>query len=189
MGSKSSGNVVIKPEAKLYPCRHLRGKGYEEYILRSQTRSFGGVSFELRGRISRQLFPYKPFPVLKRRQRTSKDSTHEVGAWQPSSDDVASVFLATPEDGNNLVTVALWTGSEKKKMEEVLRAWSRWEVNFSQGYVKSRQCQGMTINHNEICDACQKTAEDRSFKKAILKVSNRRNLSVNVLIFFISHRN
>ena len=181
----SSRNVGPKV-ARIVPCRHLRGEGYEEYILRSQTRSFGGVSFELRGRISRQLFPYKLFPVLKRRARISKDSLC-TEAWQPvaSLNDVTPVSI--PEDGNKLLTMALWTRSEKKTMEDVLRAWSRWEVNFSQGYVKSPQCQGTTNNRNEICDACQKTAKDTSFKAAIRKVRNSCHLSVNDVLTVVTN--
>ena len=43
----------------------LHGPPYDEYVLRTHTRSLGGVAPTFRGRVARQIFPYKPFPLLQ----------------------------------------------------------------------------------------------------------------------------
>lgn len=101
------------------------------------------------------------------------------------SDDVrgsptgaASEFTAAaqssviPEGGNAFVKFSLWTDSEKSKLEEALRAWSRWEVNYIHGYVCATRCEGTTTNHDQICTTCQKVADDPSLKAALRKVCN-----------------
>jgi len=161
----------------LRPCRHLTGKKYEEYILRSQTRSFGGVSFELRRRLSRQLHPHKAFPILK---------GSVSGNVEGSSSGAASEFTAVahspviPEGGNACVKFSLWTDSEKSKLEEVLRAWACWEVNYTHGYVRATRCEGTTKNPNQVCTACEKVADDSSLKAALRKVGSSLLSSVLV---------
>ncbi|KAI0688076.1 hypothetical protein C8T65DRAFT_746794 [Cerioporus squamosus] len=73
------------PELK--PCQHLTGKEYEEYILRTHTRSIGGVSPSLRGRISRQLFPYKKLPPLKEERDDEEKGEANIKGEMPDSDE------------------------------------------------------------------------------------------------------
>lgn len=77
-----------------------------------------------------------------------------------------------PEDGNTYVKFSLWTDSEKSKLEEILRAWSRWEVNYSHRYVRSTRCEGVTRNPTQICGACQHVADDSSLKAALRRVGS-----------------
>ncbi|KAF8060260.1 hypothetical protein FPV67DRAFT_1632538 [Lyophyllum atratum] len=145
------------PPPSPIPCRHLTGSHYEEYILRSQTRSFGGISFRLRGRISRQLFPWKTFPRLRDENDTLESTTSPVRTPR----------AAMPDWGNRSTKTGDWAALEVEKMDESLRAWARWEVDFALGYVKSTRCAGTTTNKDEICDACKKVARDESFKHAL----------------------
>ncbi|KAJ6503931.1 hypothetical protein C8R45DRAFT_924266 [Mycena sanguinolenta] len=104
---------VIVKEAK--SCLGLMGGKYTEYIDRTETRSMGGVSVELRARLVRQLFRYKEFPALK-----SEDT---VSSIRPSQTSV-------PANANDRIPSAEWTHAEHQKADKVLRGFARWEVDF-----------------------------------------------------------
>ncbi|KAF8169334.1 hypothetical protein K438DRAFT_1774346 [Mycena galopus ATCC 62051] len=149
----------VPPPAPLErPCLHLRGDEYHEYILRTQTRSLGGVSLVLRARATRQLTPWKKHPDTAGVRKT-KDS-RGVFAMPISGTDI-------PEGCNEHIEYQNWTAKEKKMLDEVLGAWARWEVNYTDAFIRSPSCCGKTTNTNLICDACLNVTHDESFKRAV----------------------
>ena len=153
------------------PCKHLRGKEYDEYIQRIQTRSLGGISPTIRGQVSRQLFPYKPFPPLK----------NDLGQPANHSDNPemnhAPVVPGTPEsmvipnDGNEEIEHRHWTKSEVKKHDQALMGWARWITDRMNGFIRSTCCECVTSNKDGVCDACKAIAKDESFQRSVRRVS------------------
>ena len=82
-------------ELEVRPCQHLRGTKYDEYILRTQTRTLGGVSVEFRARVVRQLFRYKPFAPLGQQTPKVLEGDSDV----ESADEEVSVRHEVPADG------------------------------------------------------------------------------------------
>lgn len=75
---------IPEPSKLHYTCQHLQGPEYEEYIIRTQTRVLGGISSDFRAKTARSLFPYKPFPpIRKRRRRRRLDSDEDSDADRP----------------------------------------------------------------------------------------------------------
>ncbi|KAI0645527.1 hypothetical protein C8Q79DRAFT_1104104 [Trametes meyenii] len=152
-------------EATPRPCQHLRGGEYDEYILRTQTRSLGGVSRKWRARVARQLFPYKPFPLLdglacsQASDASSSCADGKPGGVWPES---------PPEDGNLECEEMKWTSVEQLKLDEALSGWARWVVDYSRRYVKSTRCEGTTQDHSGICDACRALEKDLGLRRSIL---------------------
>lgn len=154
---RAAPTIPAAREDSKRPCIHLRGETYQEYILRTQTRSLGGVSLHHRARAARRLFPYKSFPQT----RVAQD-------WHGRSAEAV-----VPDDGNGMVEEALWTPKEHQKLDEMLKGWARWEVNVAQGFVKSAKCRGLTRNESGVCRECEKLATRcKSFKKAVYRVSS-----------------
>lgn len=150
---------IPSPEVPTVPCQHLTGPKYTEYILRTQTRLLGGISYKLRAWITRQLFMYKPFPAVKD-FACGKESQRAVV-------DLKSV----PWEANCSLKEKDWTNDEQKKLDASLLAWARWEVDYVNGYVCLSQCERRTSNKSGICDACEKLAlSDQAFKHAIRRV-------------------
>ena len=155
--------AITPPTPTLEPhtCQHLRGDEYEEYILRTQTRSLGGVSPTLRARVARQLFPYKRLPVLK-----GEAVEGDLGAEQGQQ-----AMPEVPDDGNAALEESRWTQDEQQKIDQALRGWARWEVNFGRRFVKSTQCKGTTKRKSGVCKACEDLGSlDKAFKKAVYRV-------------------
>jgi hypothetical protein len=82
----------------------------------------------------------------------------------------STIKYEVPDDGNKAVKGVHWTESEKKAMDLYLMAWARWEVDYTNGFVRSTKCRGTTTNKEGICNPCQKVAADESFKKAVRRV-------------------
>jgi hypothetical protein len=89
------------------------------------------MSPELRARAVRQLFPYKKFPQLEK---------------EPSKKDISLVFIEIKgngeinspnitKNGNGHLMEKKWTKVEKRKLDEFLLGWARWEVNYVEGFV------------------------------------------------------
>lgn len=72
-----------------------------------------------------------------------------------------------PEHGNKLAPENSWTEHEQGRFDETLKAWARWEVNYTGGFVASPRCEGVTTNVDAICDACKRVVNDESFKAAV----------------------
>ncbi|KAJ6543068.1 hypothetical protein B0H19DRAFT_1268241 [Mycena capillaripes] len=151
------------------PCIGLRGDEYREYILRTHTRSLGGVSLVLRARAIRQLTPWNNHPETTG-VRETKDSRMVYAT--PVSRKII------PEGCPDEVEYRRWTSNEKKMLDEVLGAWARWVVNYVDGFVCSSTCQGRTTNANSICDACLDVAQDESFKRAVREKDEEAKKSV-----------
>ncbi|KAF8200490.1 hypothetical protein K438DRAFT_2110609 [Mycena galopus ATCC 62051] len=149
--------VIIKPAKS---CVGLLGRRYTEYIGRTETRSMGGVSPALYARVIRQVLAYKKFAALKREDTV--DSTPPVEC---------SVECSVPTDGNECLPAPEWTPTEHGKVDDALRGFTRWEVNFGKKTVRLARCKGLTTNDNGICDTCAKVATDSSLMHAI----NRKN--------------
>lgn len=146
------------------PCQHLRGSLFQEYILRTQTRTLGGISPTFRGRAVRCLFPYKPFPPLK---VAEDDDAEDMLRPLP-----VSTVLEMPEDGNKVIEEKGWTQSEQGRLDEMLKAYARWEVDYAHRFIKAKACTGVTSNRSGVCDACEDLAEnDKAFKKGMYRVS------------------
>jgi hypothetical protein len=154
-------------ELKIRPCRHLCGKEYNEYILRTQTRSLGGISLDFRARAIRQLFPYKPFAPLGHGTTTASRDDSDV----EMSGDETSVKREVPQDGNQKTKQAEWTTTEFQAQDNELMAYAKWEVNYAGRYVVSCWCRRTTTNISMICDECELLAKDVSFLQAVRKVS------------------
>lgn len=146
------GEAIKKLNKPQLVCKHLCVP--TEYILRTQTRSLGGISPLFQTRCSHQLFQYKKFVPLKGENISARPR------------------VPVPKDGSGNVhsEESLWTEKEKQALYEALRAWAQWEVNAKEGYVSSTHCEGVTKNNDLICDACHGVARDESFKRAVRKV-------------------
>lgn len=78
-----------------------------------------------------------------------------------------------PEDGNDRKSMTEWTSAERLKVDLILRSWARWEVDYINGFIKSRHCEGTTISHDKICPPCQEIASDQSFKRSVRRLKLR----------------
>ena len=136
-------------------CIHLTGGDWDEYILRTHTRALGGISPTLRARIVRQLFPYKNFPSMK--------CTAQAPDNTVATSDV-------PANRNTEKDEAKWSEVELSQLDNTLRGWARWEVNYDQRYVKSTGCEGTTKNKSKICDKCIELAKDKGLKRSVQRV-------------------
>lgn len=128
-----------------------------EYILRTETRTLGGVSPHFRARLIRQVFYYKNLALLKGSEPVKVSTTADE--------------KPIPEDGNNRPGGRDWTTTEQKKIDELMRKWARWEVNFVHRYISSTQCEGMTSNVDKICNECSRVGDDEALKRSIRRVS------------------
>ncbi|KAJ7746788.1 hypothetical protein DFH07DRAFT_1038081 [Mycena maculata] len=131
-------------------CRHLSGEDYTEYIERTETRTMGGISVQLRGRIARQIFMYKKLKLAPEKKARRKE-----------------IEVVIPEDGNECISSSDWTDAEHVRLYEELKGYARWEVNYNKKTVRSARCEGLTSNADGICDACQKIAADESLRHAV----------------------
>ena len=136
-------------------CKHLCGDQFSEYILRTQTRSLGGVAPALRARVARQLFHYKPFSTIK--------------SFAPGKD--ISSLPSPPPNGNGEVEISKWTISEQRELDYNLKGWARWTVDVEQKFVKSTRCTGTTSNATGVCDFCTALMKDEGFIKSLRRVS------------------
>ncbi|KAI0349019.1 hypothetical protein OH77DRAFT_1415677, partial [Trametes cingulata] len=138
------------------PCEHLRGDEFLEYILRTQTRSLGGISSRRRGLVVRQLFPYKRLPPLQDRALSGPG----VGT--------AIALAGAPEGGNLELSESKWTLKEQLALDHALKARARWIVDYGRQYIKSTRCDGMTENETGVCDACdQLRRTDEGFRRSL----------------------
>lgn len=149
-------------------CVHLTGEKYKPYIQLIRTRRFGGVSPELMARVSRQLFPYKPFPPLKESDR--KPAKVILNIRVPEK---------IPADGNSNINMSQWTSKECIEMERIMQIHSRWTVDYANDYVKSTSCEETTTNTDSICDECKSVAKDESFLRSIRRVRFKFSPSVS----------
>ena len=127
------------------------------------------MSPELRARATRQLFPYKGLPLLEKEPRTKDIGLIFVETKTRSIPTSAK----TPKDGNDFQSEKKWTKQEKRRLDEVLLGWARWEVDYVNGFVRSARCEGMTTNADGICDACMDVSTDESLKRSIRRVSDK----------------
>jgi len=134
-------------------CKHLSRPGHDEYIRLIRTRSLGGISPELRARAVRQLFPYKKFPRLEKEPR-NKDINLLFIEIKGNGENNSNRTPNVPKNGNGHLKEKQWTELEKRKLDEFLLGWARWEVNYAEGFVHSVRCDGTTTNTDEICNAC-----------------------------------
>ncbi|KAG6895347.1 hypothetical protein C0992_001720 [Termitomyces sp. T32_za158] len=145
------------------PCTGLSGEQFEEYIIRSRTRKYGGISPAMRARVARQVFPYKPFPPLQSKELAFK----HVGV---------PIKWEVPEWGNKDVEVLFWTSTEKLQFDMTLMAWARWELDSVLRVVRSTRCHGTTSNKSKLCDTCTSVKDDPSFKKAVKRANEESKL-------------
>ncbi|TFY73265.1 hypothetical protein EWM64_g10747, partial [Hericium alpestre] len=116
-------------------CQGLTGDQYDEYILRTHTRSLGGIALKLRARVARELFPYKAFlPQHSEKQKESADKADsddsDTGASNSDDDNTVKLGPAVPKDGDCRAPLKHWSASEHKRIDERLKAFARWEVNY-----------------------------------------------------------
>lgn len=166
-----SANASPPPPAPT-ECQQLRDDKYIEYILRTQTRSNGGVSSRKRGQLIREMFPYKPFgpQVQKKKPVVGMSQSGDSDESEAGGCTTVVVKSEVPKDGNKNVPMAEWTDAEIVKHDEKMRAWARWEVDRGLRVVRSTTCQRTTANEDSICDACAAVAKDESFKADVRKV-------------------
>ncbi|KII93766.1 hypothetical protein PLICRDRAFT_674207 [Plicaturopsis crispa FD-325 SS-3] len=149
------------------PCVHLQGPQYLEYILRTQTRTLGGVSFAHRARIVRyRLFPYK-FPPEGSESKESSKVGH-------------GIKVEVPADGNRHTSEPMWTAAERRRHDDEFKAWAVWEVDFAGQFVRASRCTGVTTNESGVCDECMKVAGNESLKHAIRAKNREAKLPIDV---------
>ncbi|KZW01192.1 hypothetical protein EXIGLDRAFT_760954 [Exidia glandulosa HHB12029] len=124
---ETSTQPRFPPPPQPVPCTHLRGADYAEYISRTLTRVYGGISPFQKAEHIRQLFPYKPFTTSKK------------GKFPAHNTDQLSV----PADGNAEIEEADFTSAEKTRLDETLLAFSRWEVNYEFRFL-SDECEKLS---------------------------------------------
>lgn len=124
------------------------------------TQRFGGISSAFIARISRQLFPYKPFADLKQSDR--KDANIKLSFQLP---DASTTGI--PEDGNTFIAMNKWTQAERLKVEKIMEMHARWIVDFVGEFIASTACEKQTTNKNSICDECQALEKDESLKRSL----------------------
>ncbi|TFY79552.1 hypothetical protein EWM64_g4461 [Hericium alpestre] len=165
--------VVLTAEPPLQKsCQGLTGDQYNEYILRTHTRSLGGIAPKLRARVAQELFPYKVFPLRRsEKQNKSADMANgddsDIDALSSDDSDAVELGPAVPKDGNHRVPLKHWSASEHKQMDERLKVFACWEVNYDSREIRSSVCHRLTTNPTQICDACTRVAQDPSFKDAV----------------------
>ncbi|KAJ7243493.1 hypothetical protein C8J57DRAFT_1243438 [Mycena rebaudengoi] len=142
------------PAAPLEPksCKHLSGDKYMEYIERTETRSMGGVSTELRGRIARQVLFHKKFPPLKNDSLVANGGATEQ---------------LIPSEGNDCIASPDWTLDEHDQLHGNLRGFSRWVVHYAKKTVASAHCEDLTANLDQVCNACLAVSKDESLQRSI----------------------
>ncbi|KAJ7751325.1 hypothetical protein DFH07DRAFT_774922 [Mycena maculata] len=151
--------VIVKTPKS---CVNLSGDQYKEYIERTQTRSLGGVSATLRGRVVRQVLFYKKFPLSKKEPHTAEM--------------IRRVELSVPASGNDCLTSPDWTDEEHQRVDVALQGFARWHVDFGRRTIRSARCEGLTTNEDLICDACSKVAGDRALMHAVARKNREANL-------------
>lgn len=156
-------NIKIKEARTQVTCKHLHGPKYDKYILRTETWSLGGISPQLHAQLVHQILHYKKHPSLK---SSSLIGTSTILQLKLET-------LGVPDHGNEAVAGRNWTEVEQKRVNDVLKKWAHWEVNFVHRFVHSTACKEMTENHTKICDACRELARDESLKCSICCVSPR----------------
>ncbi|KAJ3502810.1 hypothetical protein NLJ89_g8719 [Agrocybe chaxingu] len=184
---RSDSRASIIQEEILTMCRHLRGGKYQEYISLTHTRQFGGVSPTLIARITRTLFPYKTFG--------DADLNAKIGATTKKS--VAEVLKAAantapaqvPPNGTKKAPARDWTAAERQRFQAVLQQCSRWEVDYTNMFIRSTRCEVNTKNANAICDACQALSQDKSLLHAIRKKIREAALSAEERQGILERRN
>ncbi|KAF9034576.1 hypothetical protein BJ165DRAFT_1534007 [Panaeolus papilionaceus] len=149
------------------PCKHLYGPEYDAYINLTETRDFGGISFLFIAEASRILFPYKSFPSIK---HSFKLSNSILANLQPHS------LVGVPDDGNSASKMDHWTGTERKILEQHLKPWARWQVNYSMSHIQSTRCQLTTANSNGICNECWYIRKDEGLLRSIRRKNEEDKL-------------
>lgn len=205
--TKSSTSATTSPspaDSISRPCGGLSGPQYLEYILRTETRSLGGVGSITRSNVMRNLFPYKPFPLMKRKKNSpTKDSKAEHTSDAESESDPLSdresesdgsdgesdvvVKHECPSNGNRMVGEAKWTTVERAKLDQHLKALARWEVEYERRAVRSTRCERMTKSASGICDSCMTVSKDESFKDAVRRVRTCSSSLNTVSLRIITH--
>lgn len=125
----------------------------------------GGVSSQFWAQLVRQVLYYKNLAALKGSKMSNGDATTDVVKAEDSGP------MPIPDGGNSLPMGQDWTSNEQKTINDLMRKWAQWEVNFLHKFIRSTQCEGMTKNSDKICDECQRVAADESLKCSIRRVS------------------
>ncbi|KAF9232090.1 hypothetical protein BU15DRAFT_90744 [Melanogaster broomeanus] len=94
--------------------------------------------------------------------------------------------IGTPEQNpswktNLEVKECSWTDDEKRKLDENLLAWARWEVDYGNGFICSTRCTRTTTNMDAICDACRELASDDALKHAIRRCGRKQKVKESQL--------
>ncbi|KAF8193108.1 hypothetical protein K438DRAFT_1934848 [Mycena galopus ATCC 62051] len=112
-------------------------------------------------------FPNRTFPTL------------ETTMTSPA---IHQSLAVVPKNGNDRLPSAERTAAEITKVNEALRGFARWEVDFGKRVIRSTRCEGLTTNDDGICAACQKLAKDESLVHAI-NLKNREQ--ENKFVYYI----
>lgn len=143
-------------------CRHLSGPEWLEYILRTRTRSFGGIGPTQRVAYARQLFPYKAFPATKTLPALC------------SSEIV-------PPDGNTATSEAAFTEAEHRALDDYCEANARWIVDVTRKFIKATGCNGLATTAAGLSDACTALLKDDGLRRSVDRV---RDYTLSCLISY-----
>ncbi|KAF9245412.1 hypothetical protein BU15DRAFT_41271 [Melanogaster broomeanus] len=72
-----------------------------------------------------------------------------------------------PEESNENIEERKWTEPEKRIFDATLRAFARWEVDYTNEMVRAVRCEGRTEDPERICKACRAVMDDESFKRSV----------------------
>ena len=112
-----------KPQKMPVICKHLSGPDYDEYILRIQTRTLGGILMELWAAAIYNLFPYKNLPLPKD-ALLKTDRCALIWTSKPHLRASGSKVSQIPSDWNVEQKERVWTDAEKKKLDKFLTGWA-----------------------------------------------------------------
>ncbi|KAJ7079838.1 hypothetical protein C8R44DRAFT_654000, partial [Mycena epipterygia] len=96
----------------------------------------------------------------KHRIRTAIKQT----ATSRTTEMIRRVESSIPAEGNDCLVSPDWTDAEHAKVDDALKGFARWDVDFGKKTVRSTRCEGLTTNKSGICDACENVAKDASLK-------------------------
>ncbi|KAH9846442.1 hypothetical protein C2E23DRAFT_890883 [Lenzites betulinus] len=156
-------NMAEETDKPLQPvlvaCQHLQGLQYEEYILRIQTQSLGGILPTFRALIARQVFPYTPFPFIQDHEvRKEKECTEGM----PIKPNLFASSPEPPTTGNSKLEESLWTREEQHYFDNTLKGFAHWEVDYPHHFVKAKGCTSTTMNTSGVCNQCEDFIQESS---------------------------
>ncbi|KZV89093.1 hypothetical protein EXIGLDRAFT_696165 [Exidia glandulosa HHB12029] len=147
----------VQPARPVEICQHLSGPEWEEYVLRTRTRNFGGIGPTQRIVFTRQLFHYKAFPATKALPTTIPSET-------------------IPEGGNAATAERDFTETELRTLDDYCEAHARRIVDIPRKFVKAAGCSGIATGPSGLSNECAKLLKDDGLRRSVNRKKNESKL-------------